>query len=140
VAVYFGSEFCEDGLPDLEEAEAIRATASDCGWEPALLTPLVTTVGLGRVDRLLAGLAANRRAPVVVFNDWGVFGLLRQRYPSLPKRAGRLMNRSLRDPRAAIGRHRFMSVPPSSAPWLCCPRWEIGRSTAVRHRAADTQV
>ncbi len=100
VALYFGSEFCEDRLPDLQEAEAICTTARDCGWEPTLLTPLVTTMGLGLVDRLLAGLAANRRAPAVVFNDWGVFGLLHQRYPSLPKRAGRLMNRSLRDPRA----------------------------------------
>jgi hypothetical protein len=100
VALYFGSEFCEDRLPDLEEAEAICATASDCGWEPTLLTPLVTTVGLGLVERLLAGLTASRRAPAVVFNDWGVFGLLRERHPSLPRRAGRLMNRSLRDPRA----------------------------------------
>jgi hypothetical protein len=65
-----------------------------------LLTPLVTPGGLRSVDRLLTGLAANDRAPAVVFNDWGVLGLLRARHASLPRRAGRLMNRSLRDPRA----------------------------------------
>ena len=100
VALYFGSEFCEDLLPDLDEAQAFCALASERGWEPTLLTPLVTPVGLEIVHRLLAGLAANRSLPAVVFNDWGVLGLLREHHPSLPRRAGRLMNRSLRDPRA----------------------------------------
>jgi hypothetical protein len=39
----------------------------------------------------------------VVFNDWGVLGLLRQAHPRLPRRAGRLLNRALRDPRAFPG-------------------------------------
>jgi hypothetical protein len=55
---------------------------------------------LRTVDRLLAGFAVNGWEPAVVFNDWGVLGLLRDRHPSLPRRAGRLMNRTLRDPRA----------------------------------------
>jgi hypothetical protein len=100
VALYFGSEFCEDLLPDLEDADAFCALAEDRDWEPTLLTPLVTPAGLEIVDRLLAKLAASGRAPAVVFNDWGVLGLLRERHAALPRRAGRLMNRSLRDPRA----------------------------------------
>jgi hypothetical protein len=100
VALYFGTEFCEDRLPDAAEAEAFCALARDRGWEPVLLTPLVTPDGLRTVDRLLTGLAAEGRKPAVVCNDWGVLGLLRDRHPLLPRRAGRLMNRSLRDPRA----------------------------------------
>ncbi len=100
VALYFGTEFCEDRLPDLGEADAFCALARRRQWEPTLLTPLVTPDGLRSVDRLLTGLVAKGRAPAVVFNDWGVLGLLRARHPSLPRRAGRLMNRSLRDPRA----------------------------------------
>jgi hypothetical protein len=100
VALYFGTEFCEDRLPDLGEANAYCVRAREQGWEPALLTPLVTPEGLRTVDRLLAGLARNHWEPAVVFNDWGVLGLLRDRHPTLPRRAGRLMNRSLRDPRA----------------------------------------
>jgi len=100
VALYFGSEFCEDRLPDLDDAESFCATARDRGWEPTLLTPLVTPVGLETVDRLLSGLTAKRWQPAVVCNDWGVLGLLRDHHPLLPRRAGRLMNRSLRDPRA----------------------------------------
>jgi hypothetical protein len=100
VALYFGTEFCEDRLPDVAEADAFCALARERGWEPVLLTPLVTPEGLRTVDRLLTGLAAQRRQPAVVFNDWGVLGLLRDRHTSLSRRAGRLMNRSLRDPRA----------------------------------------
>lgn len=100
VALYFGAEFCEDRLPDLDEARAFCRLASDRGWQPTLLTPLVTPTGLGIVDRLVAELAADGWRPAVVFNDWGVLELLRERHPSLPRRAGRLMNRSLRDPRA----------------------------------------
>jgi hypothetical protein len=98
--LYFGTEFCEDRLPDLGEANAFCALARECGWEPVLLTPLVTSEGLRTVDHLLAGLAVNHWTPAVVFNDWGILGLLRDRHPSLPRRAGRLLNRSLRDPRA----------------------------------------
>jgi hypothetical protein len=100
VALYFGSEFCEDRLPDVDGAQALCATACNRGWEPTLLTPLVTPAGLAIVHRLLSGLAVNGWQPAVVFNDWGVLGLLREHHPSLQRRAGRLMNRSLRDPRA----------------------------------------
>jgi hypothetical protein len=98
--LYFGTEFCEDRLPDAAEANAFCALAREHGWEPVLLTPLVTPEGLRTVDRLLTGLTVDGLTPAVVCNDWGVLGLLRDRHPSLPRRAGRLMNRSLRDPRA----------------------------------------
>lgn len=100
VALYFGSEFCEDRLPDKMEAIAFCDLASDLGWEATLATPLVGPDGLQTIDRLLTALAVNRRDVSVVFNDWGVLQLLRERHPSLPRRAGRLVNRSLRDPRA----------------------------------------
>lgn len=100
VALYFGAEFCEDRLPDFEEAEEFCLLARDHGLEPTLLTPLVTPEGLRTAGRLLARLTANDWKPAVVFNDWGILGLLRDRHASLPRRAGRLMNRSLRDPRA----------------------------------------
>lgn len=100
VALYFGSEFCEDRLPDLAEASAYCAMARDRGLEPTLATPLLSPAGLRSVDRLLEGLASKGWGPAVVFNDWGVLELLRERHRSLPRRAGRLVNRSLRDPRA----------------------------------------
>ncbi len=100
VALYFGTEFCEDRLPELAEAEAFCALARDRGWSPTLLTPVVTTAGLEGIGRLLDGLTARGWRPDVVFNDWGVMCLLRERHPRLSARAGRLVNRALRDPRA----------------------------------------
>ena len=90
VALYFGTEFCEDRLPDLDDANAYCAVARDHGLEPTLTTPLVSPEGLSKVDRLLEGLASNGWRPAVVFNDWGVLELLRERHRALPRRAGRL--------------------------------------------------
>jgi len=99
-ALYFGTEFCEERIPEPAEAEAFCALALDRGWRATLLTPLVTDAGLARIDRLLGRLAARGWEPAVVFNDWGVLRLVRERHPRLAVRAGRLVNRGLRDPRA----------------------------------------
>lgn len=98
-ALYFGSEFCQDLLPSIEDAAAFCIHCLDRGLEPVLLTPLVTYRGLARLTRLLSGLQGLACFPTVVFNDWGVFELLSQAYSTLPLRMGRLMNRGLRDPR-----------------------------------------
>jgi hypothetical protein len=102
VALYFGTEFCEERLPAPGEAETFCALAGDRGWRPTLLTPVVTTSGLDEVGRLLDALTARGWRPDVVFSDWGVMRLLRERHPRLSARAGRLVNRSLRDPRAYV--------------------------------------
>jgi len=98
-ALYFGSEFCQELLPRIREADAFCALCAECGLEAVLLTPLVTHKGLRRMSRLLDGLRRRGWSPAVVFNDWGVFELVRSAHPALPLRMGRLMNRGLRDPR-----------------------------------------
>ncbi|GAB4265707.1 MAG: hypothetical protein Kow0092_18220 [Deferrisomatales bacterium] len=98
-AVYFGSEFCEDALPTPRAARELCALGEERGLEAVVLTPMVTDRGLAGVGRLLDALAGRPRPPSVVFNDWGVLGLLRERFPHLRRRGGRLLNRSLRDPR-----------------------------------------
>lgn len=98
-AVYFGSEFCADLLPDPASLERLCLWARAARLEPVWLTPVVTSAGVTRVDRLLQGLVDRDLAPAVVFNDWGVLNLLRRRYPGFGRRAGRLLNRAQRDPR-----------------------------------------
>jgi hypothetical protein len=63
------------------------------------MTPVATPGGLVRIKRLLTDLTAAGDAPAVVFNDWGVATLLRESFAALQRRAGRLINRGIRDPR-----------------------------------------
>jgi len=98
-SLYFGSEFCQELLPGIRQAESFCELARDRGLEPVLLTPLVTHKGLRRVARLLGRLTLRGWTPSVVFNDWGVFELVHSEHPTLRLRMGRLMNRGLRDPR-----------------------------------------
>ena len=100
-AVYFGSEFCQDLIPDVNEAEKFCASAKDAGLESVLLTPVVRPDGLCRVGRLVDDLESRNCAPSVVFNDFGVMQMLRNQHPGLKRQAGRLINRALRDPRLA---------------------------------------
>jgi len=98
-AIYFGSEFCADLLPAVSTAARYCGHARYSGVEAVLLTPLATPGALERIKQLLTGLSSFGEAPAVVFNDWGVADLLRETFPHLQRRAGRLMNRGLRDPR-----------------------------------------
>jgi hypothetical protein len=100
-AIYFGTEFCEDLLPGADEAESFCDLARESGAEAVLMTPIVTPHGLRKVDRLLARLEGRGYAPAVSFNDWGVLDLLRNAHPLFERRAGRLINRGIRDPRLA---------------------------------------
>jgi hypothetical protein len=101
-AVYFGSEFCQDLIPDAHEAEKFCVLANDAGLEPALLTPVVRADGLCQIQTLVADLERQGLAPTVVFNDLGVLHMLRNQHPGIKCRAGRLVNRALRDPRLAM--------------------------------------
>jgi len=98
-AIYFGSEFCADLLPGRTEVRRYCSQASSLNVDAVLLTPIASPGGLARIRKLLAGIADIEPAPAVVFNDWGVASLLRDVFPHFPRRAGRLMNRGLRDPR-----------------------------------------
>lgn len=100
-SLYFGSEFCQDLLPAVKKAKQYCTMAMEAGLEAVLLTPVATPFGVDRVGRLLSELAESGLAPSVVFNDWGVHEMLRRYHPALRLRAGRLLNRGLRDPRLA---------------------------------------
>ena len=98
-AIYFGSEFCEFLLPDAAQVTRYCDHAQNAGIEAVLLTPVATPGGLVRIKKLLCDLTTAGNAPAVVFNDWGVATLLRESFPALQRRAGRLINRGIRDPR-----------------------------------------
>jgi len=92
----FGTEFCEHLLPAPATLDAARSAAFARGLAFTLLTPYVSGAGIARLRELLPRLAAGDE---VVFSDWGVLRVLRGEFPQLRPVQGRLLNKSLRDPR-----------------------------------------
>lgn len=94
----YGNEFCEHLIPRPPQLEAVRAAACDEGVGLTLLTPYVSDAGIESLKPLFELLSMSAESEVV-FNDWGVLNLLRRDFPKLTPVQGRLMNKSLRDPR-----------------------------------------
>jgi hypothetical protein len=106
--VYFGDEFCERLLPNAGELAVVMEQVADAGRLFTLVTPYVTEAGLAQVAALLKMLAP---ATEVVFNDWGVFRLLRTQYPDLTPVMGRLLTKIKRGPRIM----NFLETLPAAA-------------------------
>ncbi len=94
--VYFGDEFCERLLPSAQELSRVLEQVRDAGRSFTLVTPYVTEAGLARVAELLRLLPLEAE---VVFNDWGVFRLVRAEHPGLTPVMGRLLTKIKRGPR-----------------------------------------
>jgi len=94
--VYFGDEFCERLLPSAAELIRVMEQVRDVGLSFTLVTPYVTEAGLAQVVELFKLLPP---ATEVVFNDWGVFRLLRMEYSDLVPVMGRLLTKIKRGPR-----------------------------------------
>lgn len=97
--LYFGHEFCERLLPSLEDLEKVLEFALKNDLHFTFLTPYVANEGIRKVNTLLSFLVREAPQSEVVFNDYGVFRLLRNNYPSLKPVMGRLLNKMKRDPR-----------------------------------------
>jgi len=106
--IYFGDEFCERLLPVKADVKELLATARDKGLEFTFVTPYVTETGLSQVEKLLPLLPDSTE---VVFNDWGVFRILKNRYPNLVPVLGRLLTKIKRGPRI---KHFLEKLPENS--------------------------
>jgi len=106
--VYFGDEFCERLLPGKRDLTRVMEQVSEAGRSFTLVTPYVTEEGLARVAGLLELLAPGME---VVFNDWGVFRLLKSGYPELVPVMGRLLTKIKRGPRIM----KFLDTLPRAA-------------------------
>jgi hypothetical protein len=107
----FGNEFCEHLIPSRDSlVEALDgARYRNLGF--TLLTPYVSDEGIDALRPLLAELDRNGGGEVV-FNDWGVLNLMRREFPALIPVQGRLLNKSLRDPRVTT---MYASAPSPTA-------------------------
>lgn len=94
----FGNEFCEHLIPSVSALQPALTAAQQQQLSFTLLTPYVSNEGIAALRPLFERLAGNGGGEVV-FNDWGVLNLLRRDFPTLIPIQGRLLNKSLRDPR-----------------------------------------
>ena len=94
----FGNEFCEHLIPSSEQLNAVLTAAAEREMNVTLLTPYASDAGIESL-RPLFELLNERGESEVVFNDWGVLNLLSRDFQRIKPVQGRLMNKSLRDPR-----------------------------------------
>lgn len=94
----FGNEFCEHLIPTQTGFTEALAAARARHLDFTFLTPYVTNRGIA-ILRLLFRLLDEGGGGEVVFSDWGVLNVLRSEFPRLRPVQGRLLTKSLRDPR-----------------------------------------
>jgi hypothetical protein len=95
----YGNEFCEHLIPSPRCLDAVLRAARDQGMALTFITPYVSDEGIEALRPLLERLNDAGDKCEVVFNDWGVLNLVQREFPELTPVQGRLMNKSLRDPR-----------------------------------------
>lgn len=120
--IYFGQEFCERLLPAETQLASAISLADEKGLHFTLVTPYVTCRGLEHVERLLTLLAARQPDAEVVFNDWGVFHLVRNDFPQLTPVLGRLLNKMKRGPRIM---NIFEKIPKESQDYFRTPGIDV---------------
>jgi len=94
----YGNEFCEHLIPAPGKLEQVIGAASERGLPLTFLTPYCSDAGIEALIPLFDLLSSTTDSEVV-FNDWGVLNVLRRDFPKVKPVQGRLMNKSLRDPR-----------------------------------------
>ncbi len=96
---YVGNEFCQHLIPTRENFSKQVCQLRERGLAITFLTPPVTDAGLKRLRPLFAWLAVRVADAEVVFNDWGTLQVLHEEFEALKPVRGRLLNKTMRDPR-----------------------------------------
>lgn len=110
--IQLGNEFCQRLLPSVRTLEAALEAATASGLAFGLTLPVLTDDGLDEADALLGRLPEGSE---VTLNDWGLMRRVTRRFPGLRPTAGRLLCRTLKEPRAPsaayleLGGHGFMT-------------------------------
>jgi len=96
--IYFGSEFCTNLIPDLKEIKKVVDFCEKNKLKLTFLTPFVTPDALKKIKKLLIFFKEkNMNGFEIVFNDWGLFHFLKERY-SFKLSMGRLLTKQKKDP------------------------------------------
>jgi hypothetical protein len=105
--IYFGAEFCQNLIPRPAEVKKIIRKIRKGGKNITFMTPFVTNDGLEKVNAVLEYLDKDAAGCEVVFNDWGVFKIIRDNFRNIEPVMGRLLVKQQKDP--MIGAEIFNS-------------------------------
>ena len=120
--LYFGMEFCERLLPSPSQLKKVINFVQENDLDFTLVTSYVTNSGLKKVEKLLKLLSELRPGSEIVFNDWGIFHLLREKNYPLKPVLGRLLNKMKRGPRIVNIKDK---IPPTSLEYFMTPSLSI---------------
>lgn len=98
--IYFGDSFCQNLIPKKRVLLETYKTICDNDINFTLNTPYVTDDYLKEVLINIETIYKHNETFEVVFNDWGVFYELKQRFPNLKLVLGRLLTKQRTDPNA----------------------------------------
>lgn len=113
--LYFGQEFCERLIPSPDQVREALLFARNKNLSFSFMTPYVTDRGLDLLVENLLFLEKTWPESEVIFNDWGVFRLLYERFSVFTPVLGRLLNKLKRGPRIM---NIFEKIPSSSKRYL----------------------
>jgi hypothetical protein len=132
--LYFGIEFCERLLPSPAQLTKVINFALKKKKGFTLVTPYVTNAGLDKVEKLLDLLSETYPASEIVFNDWGVYHLLREKALPIKPVLGRLLNKMKRGPRIVPVKEL---IPKTSLDYFMTPGCSI---PAIQHFLIDNRI
>lgn len=109
-------------MPSPSQLKKALYFAEENNVDFTLVTPYVTNSGLKKVEKLILTLSELKPESEIVFNDWGVFHLLKElNYPLQPI-LGRLLNKMKRGPRIVNIQDR---IPTTSREYFITPSLSI---------------
>lgn len=97
--LYYGIEFCQNLIPSQKDLGTILKFIKQNSISFSFVTPYVTDEGLQVLLPLLTQISESTQECEIVFNDWGVYSLLKQLFPRFTLVMGRLLTKIKRDPR-----------------------------------------
>jgi hypothetical protein len=97
--IYFGNEFCQNLIPHLDEIKTVLDFILKKKLVFTFVTSYITDDKVDTLTRIFEKLITLEEKIEVVFNDWGVFYLLKNYFSSLIPVMGRLLSLQRTDPR-----------------------------------------
>ena len=99
--LYYGSEFCENLLPDWDSILEILKLCDKEKLELVFVTPMVSDFGIKKIDILIDRILSFRKQISVVVNDYGVLELIKSKCnDNIKCIAGRVLDKTSHDSRA----------------------------------------